>query len=97
MAQAAYKIAEARAHFSELVERARRGAEITIMRGQEVVARLVPAEGSSKRAFGPLRHLSAPEDLFDHDDPEQAAIDAGDYNDDLGIWQGEPAGKGNAS
>ena len=92
MTQAKYKIAEARARFSELVERASRGEEITILRGETIRALLVPAEDVGKRAFGALRHLSLPDDLFDRDDPHQASIDAGEHTDASGIWREKPAG-----
>ena len=88
MPSATYKIAEARAHFSELLARARAGEEIVITKGLEPHARLVPPVSSEVREAAPLQHLSLPDDLFDGDDPEQAAIDAGDCNDALGIWQG---------
>ena len=42
----------------------------------------------SKREAAPLKHLDLPDDLFDHEHQEQATIDAGDYSDSLGIWDG---------
>ena len=88
MPPATYKIAEARAHFSELLARARAGEEILITKGHEPHARLLPPAGAGEREPAPLGHLRLPDDLFDGDEPEQAAIDAGDYNDRLGIWRG---------
>ncbi|RVL91031.1 type II toxin-antitoxin system Phd/YefM family antitoxin [Sinorhizobium meliloti] len=85
-----YKISEARKNFAEVLERANQGEEIVIMRGNEVYARIGPADGG-KRPFGLLRQRGLPDDLFDDVDTEQAAIDAGDFNDDVGIWQGKPA------
>ena len=93
MPPATYKIAEARAHFSELLARARSGEEIVITKGQEPHARLVPPTARGDREAAPLGHLRLPDDLFDGADPEQAAIDAGDRSDDLGIWHGRPAVK----
>lgn len=90
MSGASYKVSEARAHFSELLERAREGEEILITKGKEPQARLMPPEASARREAAPLKHLNLPEDLFDDEDPEQAAIDAGDYTDDVGIWAGKP-------
>ena len=90
MPPATYKVAEARAHFSELLARARAGEEILITKGHEPHARLLPPAGAGKREFAPLGHLRLPDDLLDGDDPEQAAIDAGDHNDALGIWRGRP-------
>ena len=45
-------------------------------------------DGRGERESVPLGHLHLPDDLFDGDDPEQAAIKAGDRNDALGIWRG---------
>lgn len=90
MPPATYKVAEARAHFSELLARARAGEEIVITKGQEPHARLLPPAGAGMREPAPLGHLCLPDDLFDGDDPEQAAIDSGDHNDAPGIWRGPP-------
>ena len=90
MPPATYKIAEARAHFSELLARARAGEEIVITKGHEPHARLLPPVEASERESAPLEHLQLPDDLFDGDDPEQAALDAGDHKDDLGNWRGRP-------
>ncbi|ENN88506.1 hypothetical protein RHSP_04928 [Rhizobium freirei PRF 81] len=89
MPQISYKISEARKNFAEVLERANHGEEIIIMRGNEVYARIGPADGG-KRPFGLLRQRNLPDDLFDDVDSKQAAIDAGDFNDDTGIWQGGP-------
>ncbi len=89
MPRTRYKISEARKNFAEVLERANRGEEIVIMRGNEVYARIGPAAGGGKRPFGLLRHRRLPDDLFDTVDEEQAAIDAGDWNDDTGVWQGK--------
>lgn len=67
MPQTTYKISEARKHFAEVLERANQGEEITIMRGNEVYARIGPA-GGGKRPFGLLRQRGLPDDLFDEDD-----------------------------
>lgn len=84
MPQTSYKISEARKHFAEVLERASQGEEIMIMRGNQVYARIGPADGG-KRPFGLLRQRGLPDDLLDDVDAEQAAIDAGDWNDDVGI------------
>ena len=91
MPPATFKVAEARAHFSELLERAKAGEEIVITKGREPQARIVPPAEAEGREPAPLKHLRLPDDLFDQKDPEQAAIDAGDYSDELGIWRGRPA------
>ncbi|MEK1930558.1 MAG: type II toxin-antitoxin system prevent-host-death family antitoxin [Pararhizobium sp.] len=88
MPQTSYKISEARKNFAEVLSRANQGEEIVIMRGNEVYARIGPAAGG-KRPFGLLRQRGLPADLFDIIDTEQAAIDAGDWNDDTGVWQGK--------
>jgi len=60
------------------------------MRGNHVYARIGPADLGGKRPFGLLRQHGLPDDLFDDNSTEQAAIDAGDWNDDVGVWQGQP-------
>jgi len=89
MPTAIYKTAEARTRFSELLARAKAGEEILIAKGDEPQARLLPPAKAAERESAPLAHLRLPDDLFD-DDAEQAAIDAGDHNDALGIWRGRP-------
>jgi antitoxin (DNA-binding transcriptional repressor) of toxin-antitoxin stability system len=91
MPQTSYKISEARKNFAEVLERANQGEEIIIMRGNDIYARIGPADPGGKRPFGLLRQRGLPDNLFDEQDDEQAAIDAGDWNDDAGIWQGKPA------
>ena len=91
MPPATYKIAEARARFSELLARVRAGEEIVITKGREPHARLLPPAGAPERESAPLEHLGLPDDLFDDNDPEQTAIDAGAGTDALGIWRGRPA------
>ena len=51
----------------------------------------MPPAGRGERENTPLGHLHLLDDLFDGDDPEQAAIDAGDRNDALGIRRGRAA------
>lgn len=89
MPQTSYKISEARKHFAQVLERASQGEEIVIMRGNKVYARIGPADGG-RRPFGLLRQRDLPDNLFDDIDKEQASIDAGEWNDDVGIFQGEP-------
>lgn len=90
MASNTFKVAEARAHFSALLERAKSGEEIVITKGHEPQARIVSLPEAQSREHAPLAHLCLPDDLFDRVDPEQAAIDAGDYSDDVGVWRGSP-------
>ena len=91
MPSATFKVAEARARFSELLEQAKAGEEILITKGREPQARLVPPANAERREPAPLKHLGLPGDLFDREDPEQAVIDAGDHGDELGTWRGRPA------
>ena len=91
MPRTTYKIAEARAQFSKLLLRASAGEEIVITKGREPYARIVPPVAAGMREDAPLQHLRLPDDLFDQDDAEQAAIDAGDHTDTLGIWRGGPS------
>ncbi|MCY4285889.1 MAG: type II toxin-antitoxin system prevent-host-death family antitoxin [Thiotrichales bacterium] len=86
-----YKVAEARAQFSVLLDRANAGEEILVTKGREPQARIVPPPEAARREPAPLANLRLPDDLFDHEDREQAAIDAGEYSDDPGIWRGRPA------
>ena len=67
MSSATYKTAEARANFSALLARAKAGEEITITKGGEPQARLVPPAGAAHREIAPLGHLRLPGDLFDGD------------------------------
>ncbi|MBZ9791135.1 type II toxin-antitoxin system prevent-host-death family antitoxin [Rhizobium sp. 3T7] len=97
MPQTSYKISEARKNFAEVLERANQGEEIIIMRGNDVYARIGPADLGGKRPFGLLRQHGLPDDLFDDHDTEQAGIDAGDWNDDIGLWQGKPGDRDNRS
>ena len=93
MATKSVKIAEAKARFSELVRQVREGEDFIIQYGNEPVARLVAfdiAMEAKPRVPGLARHWRIPDDLF-KPDPEQEAIDAGDYTDAVGIWVGKPA------
>ncbi len=89
MSPVIYKVAEARARFSELLARASSGEEIIIAKGSSPIARLTPIAESAQREVAPLAHLALPDDLFDAENAEQAAIDAGEFNDSLGIWRGD--------
>ncbi|MGE8106890.1 type II toxin-antitoxin system Phd/YefM family antitoxin [Allorhizobium sp. NPDC080224] len=97
MPQTRYKISEARKNFAEVLNRANQGEEIIIMRDNEIYARIGPADPAGKRPFGLLARRGLPDDLFDEHDPDQAAIDAGDWNDDVGVFQGEAVDWGKRS
>ena len=90
MSSTTYTITEARARLSELLRRAKAGEEIVITKGHEPQARILPPTTSGRREAAPLRHLHLPDDLFDGEDAEQKAIDAGEHSDALGIWRGGP-------
>ena len=42
---------------------------------------------AGQREPAPLAHLRLPDDLLDDEDLEQAAMDAGEGTDSLGIWR----------
>jgi len=54
--------AEAKAHFSELLDRAARGEEIIVARSGKPVARLMPLADPPKRPFGIAKHWKIPSD-----------------------------------
>ncbi len=97
MATQSYKVAEARAHFSELLKRAQAGEEILITRGSQPIARLGPAEKRGARRPGILRELLSDAEMraleraleTPLDEEDQRALE-GDETDDLGIWVGRP-------
>lgn len=47
---------------------------------------------AGQREPAPLAHLDLPDDLLDEEDPEQAALDAGEGTDSFGIWRGHQPG-----
>lgn len=61
------------------------------MRGNEIYARIGPADLGGKRPFGLLGHRELPDDLFDERDVEQEALDAGEFSDEFGMWRGKQA------
>ncbi len=62
---------EAKTHLSRLLRRVALGEEIAIRNGERVVARLVPVEPTSERAFGRDRgRFEVPED-FNEPLPEE--------------------------
>lgn len=90
---APFNIAEAKAHFSELVTRAAAGEEIVIARSGKPLARLVPlAEEKKKepRRIGIAKHWKIPDEAFEPLDPATQAIMEGEATDAYGIWVGLP-------
>jgi prevent-host-death family protein len=49
-------VADAKAHFSDLLDRAARGEEIVIARAGKPVARIVPLADQPKRPFGLMKN-----------------------------------------
>ncbi|TWF58478.1 type II toxin-antitoxin system Phd/YefM family antitoxin [Neorhizobium alkalisoli] len=78
MSQISYTISEARKNFTEILERANRGEEIIVMRGNDAYARIGPCDLDSKRPFGLLRGRGLPNDLFDEGDTEQSTTNSGE-------------------
>jgi prevent-host-death family protein len=96
-------IADAKAHFSEIIKRAEQGEEIIIGRGNKPVARLTPFERAERRP-GQLKALLSAEQIeallaaFDAplSEGEQRALE-GEETDAVGIWIGgqpDPKDKG---
>lgn len=95
MGQASYKVAEARAHFSELLKRAQAGEDILITHGSEPIARLVPVEKSGTRTPGALRAFLTDTEIEDLTEAVEAPLSAADQRilegegtDEVGIWVG---------
>lgn len=59
-----YNVAEAKAHFSRLLDAALAGEEVILARGGKPVARLVPLAPPPSRQLGFLP-MSMPDDRFD--------------------------------
>ena len=72
-------IGEARAHLSELVQRAAAGEEIIIARAGEPQAKLVPIEPLKKRPAGILAHLFTPEELREIERALEEPFDEADW------------------
>jgi prevent-host-death family protein len=67
-------IYEAKAHFSELVQRASEGEEIVIARHGKPAARLVPLASTSPRQWGGWEGQIWTSEDFDQADAELAAL-----------------------
>lgn len=66
------------------------GTDVSVRRRIRQVETIMPLAQAEQREAAPLKHLDLPDDLPDHDEPEQGAIDTGDYSDAVGIWRGPP-------
>jgi prevent-host-death family protein len=72
MAMGEAKIGEAKAHFSDLVQRAEQGEEIVIKRGDKPVAMLVQFQPRHDRRPGRLKGQVVMHDDFDELPPDLA-------------------------
>ena len=95
MPSSAYKISEARARFSELIQRVRKGEEIVIAHGNEPVARIVAVTKRVPRRPGALRALLSAEEAKALAEAVEAPLSESDQkllegegSDELGLWVG---------
>ena len=98
------KLGEFRARLAEMADRVLNGEEITVLRGNDMIGKFVPADPPHrpKRRLGTLNDLLTTEELAELDaaimaplsDDEQRILE-GEGSDDLGIWQGLPETKDN--
>jgi prevent-host-death family protein len=80
-----YNVAEARSHFSELLDRAAAGEEIVIAKAGKPVVKLVPVKLEPRRP-GTAKHWKIPHDLFlEPMSEEELAIAEGSLTDEYGI------------
>jgi prevent-host-death family protein len=80
-----YNVAEARAHFSELLDRAAAGEEIVIAKAGKPIVKLVPVKLEPRRP-GTAKHWKIPHDLFLKPmSEEELAIAEGSLTDAFGI------------
>jgi prevent-host-death family protein len=79
-------VADAKAHFSELLDRAAAGEEIVIAKAGKPVARLAPLPEREPRPIGVARHWKIPDDLFlEPMDAEDLDAAEGLGSDEFGI------------
>jgi prevent-host-death family protein len=81
-------VAEAKAKFSHLLDRAASGEEIVISRSGKPVARLVALADPPKRQFGVMKHWKSPPDeaLFAPMSEEDIRWAEGHYQKDNGLY-----------
>jgi prevent-host-death family protein len=90
-------VAEAKAHFSELLARAEAGEEIVIARGGRPIARLMPLPHAEPRQPGTLKKYLMSDELAELIravetplfESEQKILE-GEGTDEFGIWTGVP-------
>src|SRR5690348_17017735 len=80
--------AEAKARFSELIDRAAAGEEIIVTRSGKPRARIVPLAAPPKRQFGIAKHWKIPPDevLFAPMSEEDIRWAGGYYQKDNGLY-----------
>jgi prevent-host-death family protein len=80
--------AEAKAKFSELIDRAAAGEEIVVTRSGKPRARIVPLAGPPKRPFGIAKHWKIPPDevLFAPMSEEDVRWSEGFYQQDNRLY-----------
>jgi prevent-host-death family protein len=85
-------IGEFRAHLAKMINRAERGEEVVIARGDRPVAKLVPLAGKRRRRLGTLKELLSEEELAALTEavdkplsPEDQAALEGALTDEFGI------------
>lgn len=84
-------VAEAKARFSALVDRAAAGEEIILSKAGKPVARLMPLAERTPRRPGLLRDWEIPDDLFlEPADEEDLAAAEGRHTDALGLSRRRP-------
>jgi prevent-host-death family protein len=76
-----YNVAEARAHFSELLDRAAAGEEILIAKSGKPVARIAPI-ALERRQPGALKDLNIPDDVWLQPTPIE----------EIEAWEGKESG-----
>jgi prevent-host-death family protein len=74
--QLAVNVAEAKAHFSELLTRAQRGDEVVISRAGRPIARLAPLSPPQEREFGQFPGMRIDDDF-----------DAPMSEEELALWE----------
>jgi prevent-host-death family protein len=86
MTKAAVNVAQAKAQFSALVDRAAAGEEIILSKAGRPVARLMPLAERMPREPGLLRDWQIPDDLFlEPADEEDLAAAEGMHTDAFGL------------
>jgi prevent-host-death family protein len=88
-----FNVAEARAHFSEILDRAAAGEDIVIAKAGKPLVRLVPIPGRKRRPNA-LRHWNIPTDVLLEPLSEEDLLAAeGAFGDEWGISASLPTEK----